>query len=118
MYNVGMLNGNNILMINDHLLIEWNTYYGPTQITNKRDYVRVNWFFCVLFQPLHEGNRRRSPLGGGTRRAKATSTPQLLDTPPTENRCVSTTIKIKQTSLLSSYYELVACKSSGFNSNN
>lgn len=91
---------------------------GPHKLQTNEIMLELIDFFCVLFQPLHEGNRRRSPLGGGTRRAKATSTPQLLDTPPTENRCVSTTIKIKQTSLLSSYYELVACKSSGFNSNN
>ncbi|KAK9746793.1 RhoGEF domain [Popillia japonica] len=36
--------------------------------------------------PLHESNRRRSPLGGASRRAKATSTPQLLDPPDVENR--------------------------------
>ncbi|XP_064214036.1 uncharacterized protein RhoGEF3 isoform X2 [Tribolium castaneum] len=38
--------------------------------------------------PLHEGSRRRSPLGVVGRRAKASSTPQLLEaaTPASENR--------------------------------
>ncbi|XP_044261717.1 uncharacterized protein LOC123009457 [Tribolium madens] len=36
--------------------------------------------------PLHEGSRRRSPLGGVGRRAKASSTPQLLEAPTSENR--------------------------------
>lgn len=42
----------------------------------------------MSFQPLHDGNRRRSPLGSTGRRAKATSTPQLLEAPSSENRYV------------------------------
>ncbi|KAJ8919125.1 hypothetical protein NQ315_012110, partial [Exocentrus adspersus] len=35
--------------------------------------------------PLHDGNRRRSPLGSACRRGKAASTPQLLEANSSEN---------------------------------
>ncbi|XP_049821611.1 uncharacterized protein LOC109604696 isoform X2 [Aethina tumida] len=36
--------------------------------------------------PLHENNRRRSPISGAARKAKASSTPQLLEEPISDSR--------------------------------
>ncbi|XP_022919808.2 uncharacterized protein [Onthophagus taurus] len=53
---------------------------------NRRTQPPTNKAQTAPVTPLHDGNRRRSPIGGASRKAKATSTPQLLDPADVENR--------------------------------